>query len=439
MFRVKKVLNHNTLIGIDMKDSQEYLLIGKGIGFGRKVSERLDAPEGCTVYSLQEKTERGSAMDLIREIDPVFLEIAEQVLKEGERIFGKIDWNILFPMADHIAFAVKRLKNGEQISNPLTGDIIALFHMEYKAAECLRPILRERLQLEIDEHEIGYVALHIHSAIEDENVALSMQIAGAVRECIRMVEEETGQTIIAGMGELHLEIIVDRLLREFKVEANVGAPQVAYKETIRKAVDQETKYARQSGGKGQYGHVKIHVEPNEPGKGYEFLNSVVGGAIPKEYIPAVDAGIQGAMQAGVMAGFPVVDVKVTLYDGSLHEVDSSEMAFKIAGSMAFKEACRKANPTILEPIMKVAVVVPADYMGDVIGDISARRGSILGMIPRNGATQIDANVPLAEMFGYATDLRSKTQGRGQYSMEPSHYEELPKSKSEEIVSKRARG
>ena len=252
-------------------------------------------------------------------------------------------------------------------------------------------------------------------------------------------DEETGQTIIAGMGELHLEIIVDRLLREFKVEANVGAPQVAYKETIRKAVDQETKYARQSGGKGQYGHVKIHVEPNEPGKGYEFLNSVVGGAIPKEYIPAVDAGIQGAMQAGVMAGFPVVDVKVTLYDGSFHEVDSSEMAFKIAGSMAFKEACRKANPTILEPIMKVAVVVPDDYMGDVIGDISARRGSILGMIPRNGATQIDANVPLAEMFGYATDLRSKTQGRGQYSMEPSHYEELPKSKSEEIVSKRARG
>ena len=252
-------------------------------------------------------------------------------------------------------------------------------------------------------------------------------------------DEETGQTIIAGMGELHLEIIVDRLLREFKVEANVGAPQVAYKETIKKAVDQETKYARQSGGKGQYGHVKIHVEPNESGKGYEFVNAIVGGAIPKEYIPAVDAGIQGAMNAGVVAGFPVVDVKVTLYDGSYHEVDSSEMAFKIAGSMAFKEACRKANPTILEPIMKVAVVVPDDYMGDVIGDISARRGSILGMIPRNGATQIDANVPLAEMFGYATDLRSKTQGRGQYSMEPSHYEELPKSKSEEIVSKRARG
>ena len=252
-------------------------------------------------------------------------------------------------------------------------------------------------------------------------------------------DEETGQTIIAGMGELHLEIIVDRLLREFKVEANVGAPQVAYKETIRKAVEQETKYARQSGGKGQYGHVKIRVEPNEPGKGYEFINAVVGGAIPKEYIPAVDAGIQGAMTAGVLAGFPVVDVKVTLYDGSYHEVDSSEMAFKIAGSMAFKEACRKANPCILEPIMKVAIVVPDEYMGVVIGDVTARRGNILGQITRTGSVQVDANVPLAEMFGYATDLRSKTQGRGQYSMEPSHYTELPKSKSEEIIKARTKG
>ena len=251
-------------------------------------------------------------------------------------------------------------------------------------------------------------------------------------------DQETGQTIIAGMGELHLEIIVDRLLREFKVEANVGAPQVAYKETIRKSVEQDTKYARQSGGKGQYGHVKIRVEPNEPGKGYEFINAVVGGAIPKEYIPAVDAGIQGAMQAGVMAGFPVVDVKVTLFDGSYHEVDSSEMAFKIAGSMAFKEACRKANPAILEPIMKVAVSVPDDYMGVVIGDITARRGNILGQITRTGSVQVDANVPLAEMFGYATDLRSKTQGRGNYSMEPSHYAELPKSKAEEIVKARGK-
>ena len=252
-------------------------------------------------------------------------------------------------------------------------------------------------------------------------------------------DQETGQTIISGMGELHLEIIVDRLLREFKVEANVGAPQVAYKETIRGSVEQDTKYARQSGGKGQYGHVKIRVEPNEAGKGYEFINGVVGGAIPKEYIPAVDAGIQGAMAAGVMAGYPVVDVKVTLFDGSYHEVDSSEMAFKIAGSMAFKEACRKANPAILEPIMKVSVTVPDEYMGVVIGDITARRGNILGQITRTGAVQVDANVPLAEMFGYATDLRSKTQGRGNYSMEPSHNSELPKSKTEEIVKARAKG
>ena len=249
-------------------------------------------------------------------------------------------------------------------------------------------------------------------------------------------DEETGQTIIAGMGELHLEIIVDRLLREFKVEANVGAPQVAYKETIRKAVDQDTKYARQSGGKGQYGHVKIHVEPNESGKGYEFVNAVVGGAIPKEYIPAIDAGIQGAMLSGTVAGYPVVDVKVTLFDGSYHEVDSSEMAFKIAGSMAFKEAMRKADPTLLEPIMKVCVIVPDEYMGDVIGDLNARRGQIQGYEMRSGAQQIDAFVPLAEMFGYATDVRSRTQGRGQYTMEPSHYIELPKGLQEKLIAKR---
>ena len=249
-------------------------------------------------------------------------------------------------------------------------------------------------------------------------------------------DEETGQSIIAGMGELHLEIIVDRLLREFKVEANVGAPQVAYKETITKAVDQDTKYARQSGGKGQYGHVKIHVEPNESGKGYEFINATVGGSVPKEYIPAVDAGIQGAMLAGVLAGYPVVDVKVTLYDGSYHEVDSSEMAFKIAGSMAFKEACQKAGPTLLEPIMKVSVIVPDEYMGDVIGDLNSRRGQIQGFEARSGAQQIDAFVPLAEMFGYATDLRSRTQGRGQYTMEPSHYIEIPKSIQEKIIDQR---
>ncbi len=251
-------------------------------------------------------------------------------------------------------------------------------------------------------------------------------------------DEETGQTIIAGMGELHLEIIVDRLLREFKVEANVGAPQVAYKETIKKSVEQDTKYARQSGGKGQYGHVKIRVEPNESGKGYEFVNSIVGGAVPKEYIPAVDAGIQGAMNAGVVAGFPVVDVKVTLYDGSYHEVDSSEMAFKIAGSMAFKDACRKADATLLEPIMKVSVIVPDEYMGDVIGDLNSRRGQIIQLEARPGAQQIDAHVPLAEMFGYATDLRSRTQGRGQYTMEPSHYIEIPKNIREKIVETRVK-
>ena len=249
-------------------------------------------------------------------------------------------------------------------------------------------------------------------------------------------DEETGQTIIAGMGELHLEIIVDRLLREYKVEANVGAPQVAYKETITKAVDQDTKYARQSGGKGQYGHVKIHVEPNESGKGYEFVNALVGGAIPKEYVPAIDAGIQGAMLSGVLAGYPVVDVKVTLYDGSYHEVDSSEMAFKIAGSMAFKEVCQKAGPTLLEPIMKVCVIVPDEYMGDVIGDLNSRRGQIQGFEARSGAQQIDAFVPLAEMFGYATDLRSCTQGRGQYTMEPAHYIEIPKNIQEKIINQR---
>ncbi len=252
-------------------------------------------------------------------------------------------------------------------------------------------------------------------------------------------DEETGQTIIAGMGELHLDIIVERMLREFKVEANIGKPQVAYKETIRKAVDQDTKYKRQSGGSGQYGHVKITIEPNEPGKGYEFVNAVVGGAIPKEYIPAVDAGIQGAMQTGVLAGYNVVDVKVTLTDGSYHEVDSSEMAFKIAGSMAFKEAMRKADPVLTEPMMKVVTIVPEEYMGDVIGDFNSRRGQIQSMEAGNGGIEeILAYVPLSCMFGYATDLRSKTQGRGLYSMEPSHFAEVPKSIQEEIVKARGK-
>ena len=251
-------------------------------------------------------------------------------------------------------------------------------------------------------------------------------------------DEETGQTIIAGMGELHLEIIVDRLLREFKVEANIGKPQVAYKETVRAKVDHECKYKRQSGGSGQYGHVKITVEPNEQGKGYEFVNAVTGGAIPKEYIPAVDAGIQGAMQCGVVAGYNVVDVKVTLYDGSYHEVDSSEMAFKIAGSMAFKEAMRKANPVLTEPITKVVTIVPDEYLGTVMGGFNSRRGQIQSMESANGVQELTAMVPLSEMFGYATDLRSMTQGRGVYSMEPSHFAEVPKSIQEQIISARAK-
>ena len=252
-------------------------------------------------------------------------------------------------------------------------------------------------------------------------------------------DEETGQTIIAGMGELHLEIIVDRLLREFKIEANIGKPQVAYKETIRKKVDHECKYKKQSGGSGQYAHVKIILEPNEAGKGYEFINAVTGGAIPKEFIPAVDAGIQGAMQCGVLAGYNVVDVKVTLYDGSYHEVDSSEMAFKICGSMAFKEAMRKADPVLTEPMMKVTTIVPDDYMGEVIGDFNSRRGQILSMeATGTGVQEVQAYVPLSNMFGYATDLRSKTQGRGLYSMEPSHFAEVPKSIQETIIKERAK-
>ena len=247
-------------------------------------------------------------------------------------------------------------------------------------------------------------------------------------------DEETGQTIIAGMGELHLEIIVDRMLREFKVEANVGAPQVAYRETITKEADSDLKYARQSGGHGQYGHVKIRIEPN-PEKGFEFVNAIVGGVIPKEYIPAVEAGVKGAMQTGVLAGYAVVDVKVTLYDGSYHEVDSSELAFKLAGSMAFKDAMAKAAPVLMEPIMKIAVTVPDEYLGTVIGDITARRGNIRDQENRNGATQVNANVPLSSMFGYATDLRSKTQGRGQYVMEPSHYAQVPRNIAESICKK----
>ena len=327
----------------------------------------------------------------------------------------------------------------EDIESVYSGDIAAVVGLKNTTTgdtlcDEKHPIVLESMEFP---EPVIRVAIEPKTKAGQEKMAIALAKLAEEDPTFRTyTDEETGQTIIAGMGELHLEIIVDRLLREFKVEANVGAPQVAYKETIRKAVDQDTKYARQSGGKGQYGHVKIHVEPNESGKGYEFINKVVGGAIPKEYIPAIDAGIQGAMLSGTVAGYPVVDVKVTLYDGSYHEVDSSEMAFKIAGSMAFKEAMRKADPTLLEPIMKVSVIVPEEYMGDVIGDISARRGQIQGYEMRAGAQQIDAFVPLAEMFGYATDLRSRTQGRGQYTMEPSHYIELPKGLQEKLINKR---
>ena len=313
------------------------------------------------------------------------------------------------------------------LKNTTTGDTLC---------DAKHPIILESMEFP---EPVIRVAIEPKTKVGQEKMGLGLAKLAEEDPTFRTyTDEETGQTIIAGMGELHLEIIVDRLLREFKVEANVGKPQVAYKETVRKMTDVDHKYARQSGGKGQYGHVKIRLEPNESGKGYEFRNEVVGGAIPKEYIPAVDAGIRGAMASGVLAGYPVVDCIVTLYDGSYHEVDSSEMAFKIAGSMAFKEAMRKADPVILEPIMKVCVIVPEEYMGDVIGDLNSRRGQIRGFEDRPGAKQIDAFVPLSEMFGYATDLRSKTQGRGQYTMEPSHYIELPKNIAEKLVTSRTK-
>ena len=326
----------------------------------------------------------------------------------------------------------------EDLETVYSGDIAAVVGLKNTTTgdtlcEEKHPIILESMEFP---EPVIRVAIEPKTKAGQEKMGLALAKLAEEDPTFRTyTDEETGQTIIAGMGELHLEIIVDRLLREFKVEANVGAPQVAYKETVRRKVNHETKYKRQSGGSGQYGHVKITLEPNESGKGYEFVNAVVGGAIPKEFIPAVDAGIQGAMQSGVLAGYPVVDVKVTLYDGSYHEVDSSEMAFKIAGSMAFKEAMREADPVLLEPIMKVCVIVPDEYMGDVIGDLNARRGQIQGYEMRSGAQQIDAFVPLSEMFGYATNLRSRTQGRGQYTMEPSHYVELPKGLQEKLVNK----
>ena len=329
----------------------------------------------------------------------------------------------------------------EDIETVYSGDIAAVIGLKNSTTgdtlcDDKHPIILESMEFP---EPVIRVAIEPKTKAGQEKMGIAlMKLAEEDPTFKTYTDEETGQTIIAGMGELHLEIIVDRLLREYKVEANVGAPQVAYKETIKSSVKQDTKYARQSGGKGQYGHVVITVEPNEPGKGYEFLNEITGGVIPKEFIPAVDQGIQGAMQAGVMAGYPVVDVKVHLTFGSYHEVDSSEMAFKIAGSMAFKEACRKAGACLLEPIMKVSVIAPDEYLGNVIGDITSRRGQIQGQEARPGATQVDALVPLSEMFGYATDLRSRTQGRGQYTMEPHSYVEIPKSIAEKIIAQRGR-
>ena len=328
----------------------------------------------------------------------------------------------------------------KDIDRVYAGDIAAIVGTKYTTTgdtlcDEKHPIILESMEFP---EPVIKVAIEPKTKAGQEKMGLSLAKLAEEDPTFRAyTDEETGQTIIAGMGELHLEVIVDRLLREFKVEANVGKPQVSYKETITKSADEDCKYARQSGGKGQYGHVKITIEPNEAGKGYEFVNKVVGGAIPKEYIPAVDAGIQGAMQAGILAGYNVVDVKVTLNDGSYHEDDSSEMAFKIAGSMAFKNAMKKANPILTEPIMKVVIVTPDDYMGDVMGDVNSRRGQIQSMDPVSGAQQITAMIPLSNMFGYATDLRSRTQGRGQYSMEPSHFAEIPKNIAAEIIAGKA--
>ena len=331
--------------------------------------------------------------------------------------------------------------NREDIDVCYSGDIAAVVSTKYTTTgdtfcDEKNPVILE--SMEFPEPVIS-VAIEPKTRAGQEKMGIALAKLAEEDPTFRTyTDEETGQTIIAGMGELHLEIIVDRLLREFKVEANIGKPQVAYKETVRKRVDHECKYKKQSGGSGQYGHVKMILEPNEPGKGYEFINSVTGGAIPKEYIEPINQGIQGAMQNGVLAGYNVVDVKVTVYDGSYHEVDSSEMAFKITGSMAFKEAMRLADPVLTEPIVKVVTITPEDYLGDVIGDLNSRRGQIQSMEPGNGATEITSFVPLSEMFGYATDLRSKSQGRAQYSMEPSHFAEVPKSIQEGIVSARAK-
>ena len=365
-----------------------------------------------------------------------FFRVYSGTLKSGSHVYNSVKGN-----KERVGRILQMHSNHrEDIDMVYSGDIAAAVGLKntttgHTLCDEDHPVILESMEFP---EPVIRVAIEPKTKAGQEKMGIALAKLAEEDPTFRTyTDDETGQTIIAGMGELHLEIIVDRLLREFKVEANVGNPQVSYRETIRQAVHVDHKYARQSGGKGQYGHVVMDMEPLEPGSGYVFENKIVGGAIPKEYIPAVDAGIQGAMQTGVLAGYPVVDVKCTLVDGSYHEVDSSEMAFKIAGSMAFKDGCKKGSPVILEPIMKVVVTVPEEYMGDVMGDLNSRRGQIQGMEARVGAQEITANVPLSEMFGYATELRSRTQGRGQYSMEPSHFEELPKSIAEKIIKERS--
>ena len=374
-------------------------------------------------------------------VDPFVGKLAFYRIYSGVLKTGTMIYNAIKGKKERVGRILRMHANSrEELEEAYAGEIVALVGLkEIGTGDTLcdpaHPIVLEKMEFP---DPVIRVAIEPKTKLGQEKMGIALsKLADEDPSFRTYTDQETGQTIIAGMGELHLEIIVDRLLREFKVEANVGKPQVSYKETITKSADEDCKYARQSGGKGQYGHVKITLEPNEAGKGYEFINKVVGGNIPKEYIPAVDAGVQGAMQSGVLAGYNVVDVKVTLYDGSYHEVDSSEMAFKIAGYMAFKNAMRRANPVILEPVMKVVVITPDDYMGDVMGDINSRRGQIQSMEPVAGAQQITAIVPLANMFGYATELRSRTQGRGQYSMEPSHFEQVPKSIADDIIAGRS--
>ncbi|MCL2311646.1 MAG: elongation factor G, partial [Firmicutes bacterium] len=363
-----------------------------------------------------------------------FFRVYSGVLKAGSTVYNSTKGTV-----ERIGRLLQMHSNNRQeIDEVYSGDIAAAVGLKKVGTGDTLCFEKDLVVLESMNFPEPVIRVAIEPKTKDSQEKMGMSLSKLAEEDPTFrsyTDDETGQTIIAGMGELHLEVIVDRLLREFKIEANVGKPQVSYKETIRKLADVEEKYIRQSGGRGQYGHVKIKIEPN-PTKGYEFVNSIVGGAIPKEYIPAIDQGIKGAMESGVLAGYNVVDVKVTLYDGTFHEVDSSEMAFKIAGSMAFKSAMKKADPVILEPIMKVSVIVPDEYMGDIIGDLNSRRGSIQGMEQVAGAQRINAQVPLSEMFGYATDMRSRTQGRGQYTMEPSHYAEAPKSISEDIISSR---